>query len=262
MAAPASSSARRRGVGNGAQTPAYGYTQGNRNQVMNNYGGYMPQQQSYGYSGYQAYPQGSRPNVAMYAAGGAAAGLAVGVGGSYMYNQYYDQHGYNNVAFRRRRTSPMQWCIVPDGKPAAGEFMECTDCRRQHGFCQSADSCWSGSGCSYRLNKPANRDDLSATGFVPNQWTPPLKVTIHNIEAADIITTGPQSMCPPANEAQAQEINQLSVFNRTTVIQADLFLTLTEQDNLGGGGIDASSGCRAFAGPAVLLAVLGLTMRR
>eukprot|EP00438_Fugacium_kawagutii_P014940 Skav217326 [mRNA] locus=scaffold2460:34852:43974:- [translate_table: standard] len=73
----------------------YGYA--NRPAMMNNYGGTMPQQTPYGYSGgptgravggwethgvagYNAVPAQKPVNVAMYAAGGAVAGAVVGAG--------------------------------------------------------------------------------------------------------------------------------------------------------------------------------------
>lgn len=78
----------------------YGYA--NRPAMMNNYGGTMPQQTPYGYSGpkeipfcisrlrkqhltgYNAVPAQKPVNVAMYAAGGAVAGAVVGAGAMHL----------------------------------------------------------------------------------------------------------------------------------------------------------------------------------
>ena len=43
--------------------------------------------QGYGYSGHNSFSSGYKPNVAMYAAGGVAAGAVMGAGAYYAYNQ-------------------------------------------------------------------------------------------------------------------------------------------------------------------------------
>lgn len=60
-----------------APPTSYGYA--SRPAVMNNYGGNMPVQTNYGYSGV-AKPPNSNANIAMYAVGGAAVGAVAGAG--------------------------------------------------------------------------------------------------------------------------------------------------------------------------------------
>ena len=62
------------------RTTSYGYS--DRPSLANNHGGFMPHQTTYGYSSYNSYPPSSQPNVAMYAAGG----FAAGAGSMYIYN--------------------------------------------------------------------------------------------------------------------------------------------------------------------------------
>ena len=95
----------------------------------------MPYQTSYGYSGYNAVPAQSRPNVAMYAVGGALAGAAVGAGAMYAYNSMYgDAYGYE--VFRRRRLHDFRspdYCIVTAPGSRNGAFMECAQCHHLYG---------------------------------------------------------------------------------------------------------------------------------
>ena len=95
----------------------------------------MPYQTNYGYSGYNAVPAQSRPNVAMYAAGGAVAGAVVGAGAMYAYNSMYgDAYGYE--VFRRRRMYDFRepdYCIVTAPGSRNGAFMECQQCSRLYG---------------------------------------------------------------------------------------------------------------------------------
>ena len=134
--------------------PAVPYGYANRPQLLNNYGGIlveltgfstlrtffclsrlcgerhaagtMPYQTPYGYSGYNAVPAQSRPNVAMYAVGGAV----VGAGAMYAFNSMYgDAYGYE--VFRRRRMHDFRnpdYCIVTAPGSRNGAFMECQHC--------------------------------------------------------------------------------------------------------------------------------------
>ena len=89
----------------------------------------MPQQTSYGYSGYHTVPANQPTNVAMYALGGAV----VGAGAMYAYNNMYgDAYGDH----RRRRIYPFNnadFCIVTAAGSRNGDFMECLQCRRLYG---------------------------------------------------------------------------------------------------------------------------------
>ena len=107
----------------------YGYN--SRPMLMNNYGGTMPYQTPYGYSGYNAYPPNNNANVAMYAAGG----FVVGAGAMYAYNSMYGD-AYNYDSFSRRRFYDFRnpdYCIVNAQGSRYGDFMECQQCFHLYG---------------------------------------------------------------------------------------------------------------------------------
>mmetsp|Transcript_37055 Transcript_37055/g.101980 ORF Transcript_37055/g.101980 Transcript_37055/m.101980 type:complete len:266 (-) Transcript_37055:110-907(-) len=162
----------------------------------------------------------------------------MGAGAYYMYDSYNrPNYGYGDGYYGyggRRRFSPPQdyqrsFCIVPGtypNPPEAGDFMECTACRQWHGACNPAEGCYSQGGCGYNLQKPINRDDLAATGFIPKDFTPPLTVKFQNITGEGIHKA---EICPPVTE---EEIYLAAKFNRSITFSADLFLTLTSQEVL------------------------------
>lgn len=204
--------------------------------MQNNYGGQQPQQTSYGYSGQQAYspnyyqsnPTAKKPNVAMYAAGGAAAGVVAGAGAYYMYSSYNSNNNNDGWSGRRRSyrsTNPQQnWCVVPSG-PSAGQMMECRVCNQRYGVCKSSSDCYSSGGCSYDLQKPLNRDDIGAAGFIPKDFPNfPYTIQFSKIEGLDIDKA---DICPPTTQ---EEKEVWSRFNKTLTIKADMFLTLTEME--------------------------------
>ena len=202
----------------------YGYA--NRPHMMNNYGGTMPYQTPYGYSGYNAYPPQSQANVAMYAVGG----LAAGAGAMYMYNNMYGGHWGDH---RRRRFGDFRsqsFCQVTASGSRQGAFMECQTCYNLYGFasCPSAEECRSAMGCRYTTAQSFARDELSATGFIPKGFTPPLKVTFTNITGQGINSA---AICPPLTEA---DISLAEQFNRTMSFKPELFLVLSRQDVLAG----------------------------
>ena len=131
----------------GSSSVPYGYN--SRPMLMNNYGGTMPYQTPYGYSGYNAYPPDNTANIAMYAAGGAV----VGAGAMYAYNSMYGD-AYNYDSFSRRRFNSFRqpdYCIVNAQGSRYGDFMECQQCFYLYGFasCPSARSCNTAAGCRY-----------------------------------------------------------------------------------------------------------------
>ncbi|CAK9023823.1 unnamed protein product [Durusdinium trenchii] len=201
----------------------YGYA--NRPQMMNNYGGTMPQQTPYGYSGYNAVPAQKPVNVAMYAAGGAAAGLVVGAGAMYAYNNMY---GDSWEIHRRRRVGDFRsqsFCVVTAPGDRNGAFMACEQCYRIYGFsqCPSADSCQTSGGCRYTTPQSFNRDELAETGFIPKAYTPPLRVSFTSITGPGIDT---ESICPPTTK---EEVELAERFNRTMSFKPELFLVSWHQ---------------------------------
>ena len=104
-------------------------------------------------------------------------------------------------------------------------------------MCPSARSCNTPAGCSYTTPQSFNRDDLAATGFVPKDFRPPLKVLFKNISGAGIDTDPITGICPPTTRAQADLVEN---FNKTMSFKPDLFLVLTQQQTLRS---PAASGC-------------------
>lgn len=217
--------------------PPYGYA--NRPQMMNNYGGTMPQQTPYGYSGYNAVPAQKPVNVAMYAAGGAVAGAVVGAGAMYAYNNMYSNDW---EVHRRRRFGDFRsqsFCVVTAPGERNGAFMACEQCYRLYGYsmCPSANSCQTSGGCQYTTPQSFSRDELAATGFIPKAYTPPLRVSFTSITGTGIDTA---SICPPQTKADA---DLAEAFNRTMSFKPELFLVLSKQDVLA-----ASTSCEASTG--------------
>mmetsp|Transcript_64658 Transcript_64658/g.131465 ORF Transcript_64658/g.131465 Transcript_64658/m.131465 type:complete len:846 (-) Transcript_64658:209-2746(-) len=229
------------------ETP-YGYA--NRPHMMNNYGGTMPYQTPYGYTGYNAIPQQSSPNVAMYG----AAGFVGGLGAAYMYNNMYsDSWGMH----RRRRYGDFHnqnFCIVTDPGSRNGAFMACEQCYHLYGFssCPSADSCRTATGCRYTTPQSYSRDELAATGFIPQAYTPPLKVIFTSITGQGIDTA---SICPPLTPADVALAEQ---FNRTMSFKPELFLVLSRQDVVEAVEQTGAGAATGFAPSAALLLMLVL----
>lgn len=206
---------------------------------MNNYGGTMPQQTPYGYSGYNAVPAQKPVNVAMYAAGGAVAGAVVGAGAMYAYNNMY---GDSWEIHRRRRYGDFRsqsFCIVTAAGDRNGAFVACEQCYRIYGYaqCPSANSCQTSGGCRYTTPQSFSRDELAATGFIPKAFAPPLRVSFTSITGAGIDTA---SICPPTTKA---EVELAEAFNRTMSFKPELFLVLSKQDVLA-----STSSCQPSTG--------------
>merc|ERR1712190_69863 len=105
-------------------------------------------------------------------------------------------------------------------------MMECSQCYRHYGVeCRDTEDCMSGGGCSYTLPQAKHRDDLLRTGFMPKDFTPPLSVKLYSISGDDITR---EKVCPPETEAEFEASGGSAMSFR-----ADIFITLTEMDNLG-----------------------------
>eukprot|EP00931_Biecheleriopsis_adriatica_P080838 TRINITY_DN5417_c0_g3_i1.p1 TRINITY_DN5417_c0_g3~~TRINITY_DN5417_c0_g3_i1.p1 ORF type:complete len:915 (-),score=121.55 TRINITY_DN5417_c0_g3_i1:108-2852(-) len=239
----------------------YGYT--GRPQMMNNYGNQMPQQTSYGYSGYQAYPQKSHSNVAMYAAGGFVAGAAVGGLGGYAAASYFNSNqGYNRYHNSRYGSDYREsYCFVPNDASTyqswdrAGDVISCRACRNRYGYCLNVESCQRASGCGYETPSSVNREDFQATGFIPKDYTPPLSVIFTKLEGDDIDpnpNTG--GICPPTTEADKTKWETQGLEQR---IPMDVFVVLTRQEKLSMAGKIESS-CGSVRLPLLLLLFLFL----
>eukprot|EP00930_Biecheleria_cincta_P032016 TRINITY_DN22219_c0_g3_i1.p1 TRINITY_DN22219_c0_g3~~TRINITY_DN22219_c0_g3_i1.p1 ORF type:complete len:925 (-),score=96.65 TRINITY_DN22219_c0_g3_i1:101-2875(-) len=224
---------------------SYGYT--SQPQMMNNYGGATPYQTSYGYSGYNAYPQKSNANIAMYAGGGFLAGAAAGylISDAMHYNSYDygGGYGYHRWDGHRRRMNRGRYCIVPEGrcsscyhtpwigeKDKPGDLIDCGDCYSRYDYCLDTSACYTTGGCGYQTGQNYNRDDLAATGFIPKDFQGPLKVTITKIESQDLNPNPLQSnICPPTTQSEREKWETNGV---TQSLRMDLFVVLTKQEQL------------------------------
>ena len=104
-------------------------------------------------------------------------------------------------------------------------------------MCPSARSCNTPTGCAYTTPQSFNRDDLAATGFIPKEYAPPLKVLFKSINGSGIDTDPLTGICPPTTREQAEFVES---FNKTMSFKPDLFLVLTQQQTLRSA---APSGC-------------------
>lgn len=183
----------------------------------------MPYKSSYGYSG-KAKKKGSTATIVMAAAAGVAGGVVLGVGGYYAYNRYQESvaAGQRGVGY-----GSVQWCRVPPGRPNEGGMIECPDCVRMYGStCHNQDSCFNSGGCSYTLPSDTVRDDLMATGFIPNQYKSPMTIKISSIAGTEFQAS---TICPKLNNVTGQTANQ---WVSASSFQTNLFVTLSEMDVL------------------------------
>eukprot|EP00928_Gymnodinium_smaydae_P069807 TRINITY_DN5353_c0_g1_i2.p1 TRINITY_DN5353_c0_g1~~TRINITY_DN5353_c0_g1_i2.p1 ORF type:complete len:320 (-),score=39.45 TRINITY_DN5353_c0_g1_i2:137-1039(-) len=191
---------------------AYGYT---TNQgVMNNYNGNVPQKSSYGFTG-QAAKKGSKMKIAMGVAAGFAAGAAVGVGGYYVYNRMSNKNWGGDYRDR-------SWCSAP-----GGGTMTCNDCYQRYGSnaCLNENQCFSAQGCNYKMQKDTVRDDIMATGVVPQDFTAPFTLTITKIVGDDFAAS---DICP----AKQPDDVAAAGWEKASSFSNDLFVTLSEMDVL------------------------------
>lgn len=94
---------------------------------------------------------------------------------------------------------------------------------------------------------------MAATGFIPKDFVPPLKVTFTQIWGDDIDPDPITGICPPTTRSQAELI---ATFNKTMSFKPDLFLVLTRQEVLGAEPVNAA---RSFAVPLAALLLLWLS---
>lgn len=192
----------------------------------------------------------------MAAGAGFVGGAALGVGAYYMYSRY------NNGNSGTQNLQDKSWCRNP-----SGQTMTCMDCSNKYGAsaCGSENGCWGNSGCDYELTANTRRDDISTAGFIPMEYTAPLQIKITGIVGIDFSVS---AVCP-----QAQPDDKTSAtWESASTFSTDLFLTLTEQQNLGvqvqdglrdGSSISASDSLRLspLILPATFLISLIISLR-
>jgi hypothetical protein len=214
--------------------------------LANNYQGSMPQHTSYGYSG-QAYQRNSNMRLAMAAGAGLVGGLALGVGGYYVYNRLSEGNWGGNWQDR-------SWCKTPGGRQ-----MLCVDCNRAYGSaCLNENSCYGSTGCSWRTPRNVQRDDIMGAGFVPADWRFPIKIKITAITGTSFSTA---AVCPVA---QPVADGSNPAWQSASSFEVGLFLTLTEMDDIGYTGRPSAD--IAWAGqlpsPLILFLAMALAWRR
>lgn len=219
----------------------YGYT--THSQLQYNYGGHDPHKADYGYSG-KAQNSGSTATIAMAAAAGVVGGAMLGVGGYYAYNRYKEQQAYNSQhsgsrPYQGTSYQDIEWCRIPPGQYNAGGMMECKDCIRQFGpQCQNQNSCFQNGGCNYKLQKDVYRDDLMGTGFVPEGYKSPITITIEEILGSEFQS---KDICPSTTDGKTG-----NNWIKASSFQTNLFVTLTEMDNLGSPDADTPADTQGF----------------
>eukprot|EP00933_Yihiella_yeosuensis_P015748 TRINITY_DN13632_c0_g6_i1.p1 TRINITY_DN13632_c0_g6~~TRINITY_DN13632_c0_g6_i1.p1 ORF type:complete len:941 (+),score=72.71 TRINITY_DN13632_c0_g6_i1:2-2824(+) len=234
------------------------YSYHGRQDLVTSYGGTLPKKSSYGYTG-TGQKKGSNMKLVMAGAAGLAAGAALGVGGYYLYNKMSAGQWSGSGTY-----ADQSWCQVPSG-PSQGRTMECADCYRSYGSkCKSENGCFSSNGCDYTAQTDLNRDDIMTGGFIPQEYTPPLTVSITKVSGDDYKSS---KVCPATPTAG-------TTFDSTWVqgnsVNVDLYMTLTQVENVGSTGLgngkaSASGSVSSAQGILVFplsLAVLLLAIRR
>jgi hypothetical protein len=187
--------------------------------LQNNYAGNVPQQTNYGYSGSGVKKNSAVPMLMAGGAGVVAGGL-IGAGGYYAYSRMSKKNYQGDYRDR-------SWCR-PNQAPE--RTMLCFDCQQEYGNlnqCESLDDCYGGgAACSYTMPGDTLRDDILLSGFVPDQFKSPFKITITNITGNDYKEA---DICPGTDAIP----NQIGASWRKAVsVEQSLFLTLTEMTAL------------------------------
>lgn len=119
--------------------------------------------------------------------------------------------------------------------------MPCSDCAKAYGSsCPNIDSCYNAAGCSYKLSHDTVRDDVMKAGFIPAEYKDYIKIKITGIQGDEFL---PAQVCPTDNSAQTSGSSQWVL---ASSFQTNLYVTLTEVDNLAGVevcSIDTHSEC-------------------
>jgi len=233
------------------RTASYGYS--NVAQQHNSYGGSVPQQTKYGYSG-PGPKKNSNVPVMMAAGAGLAGGVMLGAGAYYMYNRYSEKDASGANEWGSNNLQDQSWCSDPN----TGKMMTCNDCGKTHGAsnCKDLNDCYGKAGCQYKMPEATRRDEIMESGFIPMEFTQPLKVTVSKIVGADYLKA---NICPvplPATGTAASNWIRASEFDTT------FFVTLTEMDSFAGPNIAASSGDAISASLPLLLTVIVASIMR
>jgi len=216
----------------------------------------------YGYSGPKAY-KGSKGGISTgMMVGAAAGGLVLGAGAMYMYsnsNSRYSQWGRSGYGWRQVECS---YDSDRDGCWKDTGFIdiltstgECNSNQRAGdpsyngravfpptGIFSSSDrSCYKCNKQQYwtrcqrkAMNYDLNRDDVMATGFIPNDMASPIKITVYSVIGADFNMPSPvagqftprDDVCPPQNWNAA---NDTPVWEMASPAK-DIYVTLTPLD--------------------------------
>lgn len=216
---------------NPSNAAAGNYAYGSQTKIDNNFpSGYSSS--SYGYTGGMAHKSTSSSKIMMAAAGGAVAGM----GAYYLYSRW-SRGGWGWRNSRCEATT--MW-----GNTWSGS---CTECYYRY------------SSCRRLFQRNAARDDIMGTGFIPGDFTSPIKITFYSLTGSEFEES---VICPPAgyNFTTNTDANG----NAWNPPDADIFVTLTSMmelaETLDGQNYDQASlvaASRSFACLAVGL-LLGL----
>eukprot|EP00927_Polykrikos_kofoidii_P077486 TRINITY_DN74422_c0_g1_i1.p1 TRINITY_DN74422_c0_g1~~TRINITY_DN74422_c0_g1_i1.p1 ORF type:complete len:914 (+),score=95.76 TRINITY_DN74422_c0_g1_i1:74-2815(+) len=254
------SSPRRRASATSTRRRASTYGYSNTGALTNNYGGTMPSQTPYGFSG-TGPKKNSKIPIMMGAAAGVAGGAVLGAGAYYMYSRYdsdkplwnsvnqnanqnTNQNANQNANQNVNQNANQNLQNADYCRTSSAVVLPCIECVHQNGqaACTKINDCFSSSqGCSYQLNDDMERHDVMGSGFVPMEYSPPLKIRITKLTGSDFAAS---SICPSTETSQ---------FRQANAIQVDLFMTLTELTTIGNGETVAvpPSADASFASAAV-----------
>lgn len=222
--------ARRRGVSPSAPVksnpanPSAGSYAYSSSKLQSNYGSAVPATTGYGYTGASAYKassgMGTGTKVALALGGGALLGYGMS---SMMHSNYYSPYaGYppwsrwNTYGYGYGYSGWGESCYYGSTMYPGG----CGSCYQMYGY-----------GCYQQFNPPvdANRDDLTATGFIPADVRKPdgtvgyINVTITSVSGPNFMKT---RLCPPPGFTLNNTMGWEPPNN------TDLYLTLTELDEI------------------------------
>lgn len=102
-------------------------------------------------------------------------------------------------------------------------------------------------GCSYELPDNINRDDLMDTGFLPNYFTPPIKIKITKI-VGDGLTPTDLKCDKTSLDLAKKNFTAVSAMSFKPI----LFLTLTDMEQLDDPAGEGDPAMADFARPTCL----------
>lgn len=210
----------------------------------------------YGPGGQMSY---SRPNVALYAAGGLAAGMVTGVGAYYLYDSMYNARDSVSQWSTRRRTGGVNsfkdddgWCLVPKaGGTREGQLMICEQCFMEYGACSKFDE---QAGMSLTAN--LNQNDLFGSVWIPKDFQgPDVTIKISNVSSPAYHKS---QLCLPSTKAEyAAHKTDKHILSLPT----DLYIVLMQMQPQSPSASD-TDGCKSIAKGFLALGLMIMGLHR